>query len=64
MVVGLSLGDLEPEEKVSLAIGMTDVCVRVCADAIRDQYPTIEEEEMVEQIRERILYSRKRRSEA
>jgi len=61
--LGLSSADLEPEEKVRLAIGMTDVCVRVCADAIRDQYPTIKDKEMVEKIRARILYSRKRRSE-
>jgi len=43
-----------PEEKVNLAIGMTDLCVRVCADAVRDGYTTIEERELIELVRERI----------
>ncbi|MEM3462363.1 MAG: hypothetical protein QXJ15_01665 [Candidatus Bathyarchaeia archaeon] len=32
---------LKREEKVSLAISMTDACVLVCADSIRDLYPGI-----------------------
>jgi len=58
----LSAGDLKPEEKVNLAIVMTDVCVRVCADAVRDQNPGIDEVELIEQVRERIVYSRRRGS--
>lgn len=50
----LSLDELMPEEKVNLAIGMTDLCVRVCADAVRDGYTTIEERELIELVRERI----------
>lgn len=57
------LEKLKPEERVALAIGMTDVCVRVCADAVRDQYPTIKEQELVERVRERIMYGKRRRRE-
>lgn len=59
----MSLEELKPEERVALAIGMTDVCVRVCADAVRDQYPTIKEQELVERVRERIMYGKRRRRE-
>ena len=58
----MSVGELKPEEKVSLAIAMTDVCVRVCADAVRDQNPGINEVELIERVRERIMYSRQRGS--
>jgi len=48
---------------VNLAISMTDVCVRVCADAVRDRYPTIKEEELLERVKERIMFGRKRERE-
>jgi hypothetical protein len=50
---------IKPEEKVNLAINMTDVCVRICADAIIDRCPAISEEELIERIRERITYMKK-----
>lgn len=53
--------ELKPEEKVNLAVGMSDVCIRICADAIRDQNRTISEEELVERVRERIMYGKRRR---
>jgi len=59
----LSLDRLKPEEKVNLAISMTDTCVRVCADAVKDRYRTIREEELIERVRERIVYGKRRRSE-
>jgi len=55
------LGRLKPEEKVNLAIGMSDVCVRVCADGVRDQNPGISEEELIERVRERLLFGKKRK---
>lgn len=58
----MSLDGLKPEEKVNLAIGMTDACVRVCADAVRDQYGTINEGELLERVRERIMYAKRRES--
>jgi len=30
-------GRLKPEDRVNLAVGMSDVCVWVCADGVRDQ---------------------------
>jgi hypothetical protein len=53
---------LKPEERVNLAIGMTDVCVRICADGVRDGNPSLGEEEIVERVRERLMFSKPRRS--
>jgi len=51
------------EEKVNLAINITDTCVRVCADAIRDKYATVKEEDLLEGVRERIAFLRRRKRE-
>jgi hypothetical protein len=56
----LSIKKLKPEEKVNLAINMTDVCVRICADAVREEYPNIEESELIERVRERMMFGRRR----
>lgn len=48
------------EKGVNLAINMSDVCVRICSDAIRDNNPRIKEEELLELVRERITYGRRR----
>lgn len=58
----LSRNRLTRSEKVDMAISMTDLCVRVCADGIRDQNPAISEEELVERIRERFVFAKRRRS--
>ena len=52
--------ELKPEERVNLAIGMTDAAVRICADGIRDHHPGIDEEQLLELLRERILFGRGR----
>jgi len=57
------LAELKPGEKVNLAISMTDVCIRVCADSVRDQYPVIREDELIERIRERIMFGRRHQRE-
>ena len=59
----MALEKLKPEEKVNLAIDMIDVCIRICADAIRDQNDTIKEEELLERVRERIMYRKRRHYE-
>lgn len=59
-VVWLSVGELKPEEKVNVAIELSDVCVRVCADGVRDRYGRIKEEELVELVRERLMFGRRR----
>lgn len=48
------------EERVNLAIDITDACVRVCADAVRDEEPKMKEEELLERVRERIMHGRRR----
>jgi len=51
------------EEKVNLAINITDTCVRVCADSVRDRYAMVKEEDLLERVRERIMYLRRRKRE-
>lgn len=58
---GLNWRKLKPEEKVNLAISMSDVCVRVCADGVRDQNPGISEEELIERVRERLMFGERRK---
>jgi hypothetical protein len=53
------LGCLKPEEKVALALDMTDGCVRVCAEGIRNQCPDISEEELLVKLRERLEWTKR-----
>jgi len=55
------LGRLKPEEKVAIAMDMTDACVRICADGIRAQCPGISEEELIVKLRERLEWSKRYR---
>jgi hypothetical protein len=55
------LGRLKPEEKVAIAIDMTDACARICADGIKAQYPGISEEELIEKLRERLEWIKRDR---
>jgi len=54
--------ELTPSEKVNMAISMTDLCVRVCADGIRGQNPGITDEELIERLRERFMFAKRHRS--
>ena len=56
------LGRLKPNEKVALAIDMTDACVRICEDGIRAQYPGISDEELLEKLRERLDWIKRDRT--
>jgi len=56
----LKTGRLKPEEKVSMAIDMTDACVGICAEGIKAQRPKIAHEELLEKLRERIEYAKGR----
>jgi hypothetical protein len=53
------LGCLKPEEKVAIAIDMTDACVRVCEAGIRTQCPDISEAELNEKLRKRLEWSKR-----
>lgn len=55
------LGRLKPEEKVAVALDMTDGCVRVCAEGIRARCPGITEEELVAKLRARLEWSKRHR---
>ena len=48
------------EKRVNLAINMSDVCARISSDAVRDKYPKLKEEELLELVRERIMHGRRR----
>ena len=52
------LGHLKPEQKVLIAIDMTDGCLRICADEIRQQFPGISDEELLEKLRERLEWAK------
>jgi hypothetical protein len=52
-------GRLKPEDRVNLAIGMSDVCVRVCADGVKYQNQGISEEELIERVWERLMFGKK-----
>lgn len=56
------LGRLKPEEKLAIAMDMTDFCVRVCAAGIKAQCPGISEEELLEKLRERLEWSKRYRT--
>ncbi len=53
------LGRLKPEEKVAIAIDMTDGCVLICAEGIRNQCPGISEEGLIEKLRERLQWAKR-----
>jgi hypothetical protein len=48
------LGRLKPEEKVNLAIDISDVVVRICAEGIRARFPSISDGEIIKKLRERL----------
>ena len=56
-----SLGRLKPEQKVMIAIDMTDGCMRVCAAGIRQQFPGISDGELLEKLRERLQWAKQNR---
>jgi len=53
------LGRLKPEEKVNLAIGMSDAVVRICAEGIKAENPGISDKELIEKLRERFEWSKR-----
>jgi hypothetical protein len=55
------LGHLKPEEKVALMMDMTSACVRICADGIRAQNPSISDEKLLVKLRERLEWPNRNR---
>lgn len=58
----MSLRELKPEEKVNISVNMTDACVQICADAVKDQNGNIKEEQLIEEVRARIMFQKRRQS--
>lgn len=54
---------LRPAEKVNVAIYMSDACVHVCADSVKDENHKISEEELVKRVRDRINFGKRRQCE-
>ena len=54
-----SLGKLKPEEKVYICIDMTDGCIQICTDGIRNHFPDLSEEDITEKVRERLEWSKR-----
>lgn len=63
MVTPLDCRKLSSEEKVNLMISMVDACTRICAEGIRVQNKNISDEELMEKLRARILYNKRRHRE-
>lgn len=59
----MGLKKLKPEEKVNLSINMTDVCVQICADGIRNQNRNITEAQLRKKLRARIMHQKRRHYE-
>lgn len=57
----MTLRKLKPDEKVNMAIEMTDACVSFCIEGIRAQHPGVTEEELLKKLRERIDYAKRMR---
>lgn len=55
------LGRLNPEVKVLIAMDMTEGCTRICAEGIRQQFPGISDEELLEKLRERLQWAKQNR---
>lgn len=53
------LGNMKPEEKVAVAIDMTDACVRVCKAGIRTQCPSASEAEVNKKLRKRLEWEKR-----
>lgn len=53
------LGRLYPEDKVVIALSMSDFAVRVCAEGIKAQNPNMSRAEPLERLRERIEWSKR-----
>lgn len=54
----MNLEKMKSEEKVNLSINMTDTCVLICMDAIKEGNRTIKDEELLDKVRARITHKK------
>ncbi|MEM3566310.1 MAG: hypothetical protein QXK47_03730 [Candidatus Bathyarchaeia archaeon] len=52
---------LKPEQRVNLAVDMSDVCIRICAEGVKTQNPRLSDEALIELVRERLMYEKNSR---
>ncbi len=57
-VAAMRRKQLTPEEKVNLAINMSDVAIQICADGIKDLNPDMTTAELKIELRKRLSYRR------
>ncbi len=55
--------ELTPEEKVQMAVNMTDTVIQICAAGVKSQNPNISEKELIEKVRERMMDQKRRHYE-
>lgn len=55
---------LKPDEKVNVAVYISDACVRVCADSIKDRERRINKKKLMKRVRARIDFGKRREREA
>lgn len=63
MATYLECEKLAPEEKVALMVDMVDTCTRICADGIRDDDQTVQDEELIQELRRRMGFNKRRHPE-
>lgn len=52
---------LKREQRVDLAVDMSDVCIRICAEGVKAQNPRLGDEALIELVRERLMYEKNSR---
>jgi len=55
------LENLKPEDKVKMAIEMSDMCMQVCAAGVLMQNPGISDKDLLGELRKRVEWVKKRR---
>jgi hypothetical protein len=53
------LGSLTSERKVLVALSLVDASLHICAEGIRAQDPNISEEKLIEELKARLVWSRR-----
>lgn len=54
------LGKLKPEQKIAVAIEISDACMQICATGIRAQNPNLNEKSLLEELRKRTEWMKRR----
>jgi hypothetical protein len=55
------LGKLPPDVKVNMAVDMTEAMVSVCLEGVKAQNPKLTDDELMERLRERFEWAKRKR---